>query len=263
VHQARVATRRLRSDLKTLAPVLDPVWVGHTRDELKWLGDVLGRLRDTDVLSERLNVGGSPAPSDVVGQSELRAKLDRQRQEATRGLAEVLSSERYLNLLDRLHAASTRPPFYRDMAAASEPLTAQDPAKDALPELVGASWRALRRKARRAGQNPSDHDLHRIRIRAKQLRYASEAAVPVIGKPARRTAAAAERLQTVLGEHHDAVAAEAWLRQEAGHGDAPPAATFLAGRLTAQQRRQQRKTRHQWEQVWGRVDAKKRRAWLA
>ena len=29
VHQVRVATRRLRSDLKTFAPVLDPVWVGH------------------------------------------------------------------------------------------------------------------------------------------------------------------------------------------------------------------------------------------
>ena len=35
VHQARVATRRLRSNLKTFRSVLDPVWLGHTRAELQ------------------------------------------------------------------------------------------------------------------------------------------------------------------------------------------------------------------------------------
>src|ERR1700722_4517821 len=38
VHQARVATRRLRSDLKTFGAVLDPVWLRQTRSELAWLG---------------------------------------------------------------------------------------------------------------------------------------------------------------------------------------------------------------------------------
>ena len=38
IHQARVACRRLRSDLKTVADVLDPVWLRHTRDDLQWLG---------------------------------------------------------------------------------------------------------------------------------------------------------------------------------------------------------------------------------
>jgi glutamate-1-semialdehyde 2,1-aminomutase len=42
VHQARVATRRLRSDLRTFAPLLDPVWVTSLRDELRWLGSELG-----------------------------------------------------------------------------------------------------------------------------------------------------------------------------------------------------------------------------
>ena len=42
IHQARVATRRLRSDLKTFGPVLDPVWLRHTRSELRWIGTVLG-----------------------------------------------------------------------------------------------------------------------------------------------------------------------------------------------------------------------------
>ena len=45
IHQARVATRRLRSDLRTFDVVLDPVWVGHVRTDLKWLGSALGDVR--------------------------------------------------------------------------------------------------------------------------------------------------------------------------------------------------------------------------
>ena len=50
VHQARVATRRLRSDLRTFRPVLDPSWSEPLRVELRWLGGALGKVRDADVL---------------------------------------------------------------------------------------------------------------------------------------------------------------------------------------------------------------------
>ena len=55
VHQSRVATRRLRSDLKTFRDALDPVWVDRMRAELKWLGADLGGVRDADVLAARLH----------------------------------------------------------------------------------------------------------------------------------------------------------------------------------------------------------------
>ena len=54
VHQARVAARRLRSNLKTFGRLLDPVWVKHVRSDLKWLSSALGELRDADVLAENL-----------------------------------------------------------------------------------------------------------------------------------------------------------------------------------------------------------------
>jgi len=54
VHRFRVATRRLRSDLLTFAPLLDQHWMSWTRDELRWLGTEVGRARDADVLTERL-----------------------------------------------------------------------------------------------------------------------------------------------------------------------------------------------------------------
>ena len=54
VHQARVATRRMRSDLRTFAPLLDEGWSTPLRDELRWLGDALGEVREADVLMLRL-----------------------------------------------------------------------------------------------------------------------------------------------------------------------------------------------------------------
>src|SRR6202040_4295504 len=54
VHQARVATRRLRSDLRTIRPLLDPEWAAALREELGWIAGVLGAVRDTDVLLEHL-----------------------------------------------------------------------------------------------------------------------------------------------------------------------------------------------------------------
>ena len=58
IHQTRVAARRLRSDLQTFKPVLDPVWVRHVRSDLQWLGGQLGLVRDADVLGEHLDLSG-------------------------------------------------------------------------------------------------------------------------------------------------------------------------------------------------------------
>jgi CHAD domain len=54
LHQLRVATRRLRSVLRTAGRVLEPSWAEALRDELSWLGGELGPARDADVLLEHL-----------------------------------------------------------------------------------------------------------------------------------------------------------------------------------------------------------------
>ena len=255
VHQARVATRRLRSDLKTFGVVLDPLWREHVRSELKWLGAVLGELRDRDVLSQGL----SDAPIPV------HQRLAVQRRDAGRRLADALSGERYVSLVDHLHAGSERLPL---AAAAMD--EAQRPAAEVLPSLVGARWRALRRQVRRAGHHPSPTELHQIRIKSKQLRYAAEAAIPVIGKPAQRTAFAAEDVQTVLGERQDAVAAEAWLRKEwvdeALSGSlavASPSVCFEVGRLVAEARHRQEAAGEQWTDAWAKLRKPKHLHWLS
>src|SRR5436305_2612399 len=54
VHQARVALRRLRSDLRTFAPLLDTEWTDHLRAEARWFAHLLGDVRDADVLHAAL-----------------------------------------------------------------------------------------------------------------------------------------------------------------------------------------------------------------
>ncbi len=54
VHQMRVATRRLRSDLRTFRDLIDPSWARPLRDDLRRLGCVLGEVRELDVLTSRL-----------------------------------------------------------------------------------------------------------------------------------------------------------------------------------------------------------------
>jgi CHAD domain-containing protein len=249
VHQARVATRRLRSDLKTFRSLLDPVWLEHTTTELKWLGTMFGQVRDLDVLTERLESSdvGTDVGTDDGGEAErdggaeLGAILDRQRQGAILELGESLQSDRYLELLERLAAASSLPPL-------RDPGPGAASAADVFPSLVRHQYKALRHRVDQGGRHPEDAQLHRIRIGAKQLRYAAEAATPFVGKAARRTGKQAKQLQTILGEHHDAVAAEAWLRQV--EGEATYLGGFAAGRLVAAARAEKVKRAKRWKRVW-------------
>jgi CHAD domain-containing protein len=254
VHQARVATRRLRSDLQTFRAFLDPVWLRHTTAELKWLGNRLGQVRDADVLAQRV---------DSAGTEELRRRLAAQRRGFSAELAEAINGDRYMHLLEWLHAGSHNPPLYvdpRTRRKSGRTPGADDPARDVLPAVVRRPWKRVRRRVRQAGRKPSDAQLHRIRIASKQLRYAAEAADPVIGKAARRTARRAKDLQTLLGDHHDAVAAERWLQGVALDGTG--SAGFAAGQLACAAQAQQRQLRRAWRGEWATLATEKSTRWL-
>jgi CHAD domain-containing protein len=260
VHQARVATRRLRSDLKTLRPALDPVWLSQTRAELQWLGTVLGTLRDLDVLFDDL--GRASGGADGNGPDELLSRVARERRAASRELTAAMAEDRYLDLLDRIHGALVAPPFDESSAdAAKAPRVGADSAAArVLPSLVAHQWRTLQRRVRKGGRQPTDGELHRIRIGAKQLRYASEMATPVIGARARRTAEASEHVQTILGEHHDAAAAKRWRAAQAS--DTASSTSFWAGRLWSEHDTRQKKLRRRWRSAWTALDDNTVLRWL-
>jgi CHAD domain-containing protein len=253
VHQARVATRRLRSTLRTFSTLLDPDWTDRLRDELKWLADLLGAVRDTDVLLERFQneLAALPAADAKLG-PRLLAGLVSEREAARRLLLRGLAEDRYATLLDDLVAAAAAPVLLPG---------ADRPAAEVMPPLVTKPWKRLRKEVRKAGDDPSDEQLHQIRIRAKRARYAAEAVEPVIGKPAEDFAAAAADLQGVLGDHHDAVVGEQWLRQAAGAARRDVA--LVAGMLIAAERANAAAERHRWRPVWKALNRRKLRAWLS
>ena len=252
VHQARVATRRLRSTLRTFSSLLEPDWTDRLRDELKWLADLLGAVRDTDVLLGRFqeHLAALPAADAKLG-SRLLAGLVEQRDAARTRLLAGMDEPRYATLLDDLVAAAAAPALLPG---------ADRPAAEVMPPLVAKPWKRLRKAVKQAGDDPSDDELHQIRIRAKRARYAAEAVEPVIGKPAERFADAAADLQDILGDHHDAVVGEAWLRQAAG--SARRDAALVAGLLIAAERASAAASRDGWRPVWKALDRKKLRAWL-
>ena len=92
----------------------------------KWLGELLGAVRDADVLLERLHRHASElSPRDSRATAALFRRLTVQRDEARLALLTALRGERYEALLDRLIAATEVVPVTAD---------ADKPPRDALPE---------------------------------------------------------------------------------------------------------------------------------
>jgi CHAD domain-containing protein len=251
VHQARVAMRRLRSDLRTFREALDPGWVKATRDELRWLGRALGEVRDRDVLIERLRADAAslPPPDQVAGHL-LLSRLEGERATARQAALDAMRSDRYLALVEELVGAARNPP--------PGELVAQ-PARQVVRGLVRRTWRRLARGVASLPEEPDDGQLHRIRILAKRCRYAAEAVAPVAGKPAERLASAVSGVQTVLGDLHDSAVAQEWLRRAIGRS---PAQAVAAGQLIAIERRRAQGLRQAWPRSWRAAKRKKLRAWL-
>jgi CHAD domain-containing protein len=111
-----------------------------------------------------------------------------------------------------------------------------------------------------AGDHPSDDALHQIRIRAKRCRYAAEAAGPVFGEPAKGLARAVAGLQDVLGEQHDAVVAESWLRRAAISARRDEA--FVSGQLVVIERARAAASRERWRVLWAAASSRRLRSWL-
>jgi CHAD domain-containing protein len=239
VHSARVAVRRLRSDLRTFKRLLEDERTRPLRDELGWLGDVLGPVREADVLVDRLRRRLREAPSDLTPAKVLVEELESQRIDAFRRLVDAIDSTRYADVVEALMMASSEPPVRGD-----GDLLAKDAARS-----MDRPWSRLRRHAARLGPDSSDVALHEVRIRAKRVRYGAEALAPVFGKPAVRFASAAKGLQGRLGDHQDAVVAVSWLT-EAALDSEDAGVAFAAGRLAEQEAADRDRARNRWPRAW-------------
>lgn len=255
VHRMRVATRRLRSDLSTWGPLVHDAWARPLRAELKWLGHVLGDLRDRDVLGQRLRRDLDVPAALALG--PLLQELREERVVARQALLEALANSRFDRLSDRLAAAAT---------AAELTRRADKPCREVLPPLVRKVDKKLRKAGRDLAPESPDESYHRLRIRAKRARYAAEAVAPFLGRKAaqaaRRYARAAAQLQDVLGEHQDAThAGNEILRVGRSLADVPELQRLAVGPALFERAAAQA-ARESFPEAWRRLDRSRLRRWF-
>lgn len=248
IHQTRVATRRLRSHLRTFRPLLDPQWIREVEPDLRNFARRLGKVRNLDVLFEGLLERAAELGSDDREIAErLLESLPIRREQEMEPLEFFLSSDTYVSLLDRLIRGSQIPPVPDD-----------SPAREHVGAIARRPWKRALRAAKHLGPDSSDAELHKFRILIKRCRYAAEAVAPVAGKAARRWASELTKLQDVLGLHQDACHAQTWLREQMAQLPADEA--FVAGQLYERERRRAELHRAAWRNVWKRV--KRGQDWL-
>src|SRR5450759_2232228 len=122
VHRMRVASRRLRSSMATFGPFFTGSHTQRLRDELQWMGTVLGPVRDVELMRAQLH-GTAAILSVDADLAEVLAGLDHELAErhsqAHSRLIEALNSPRYDAMLAALAVLVTHPPW--DARAATRP----------------------------------------------------------------------------------------------------------------------------------------------
>ncbi|MDT5225906.1 MAG: hypothetical protein QOG19_3313 [Mycobacterium sp.] len=243
VHQLRVITRKIRSLLKDSHDsfgLADGAWV---LDELRELAGVLGVARDAEVLAERYEreltrldaaLIRGPVWERLVNGARRRYQTGHRRSLA------AMRSKRYFRLLDSLEAMVAERPV---TIVGEEPKSVTIDA--AYRRVRKAAKAAARAEAAAASKAEADTDtdtdeaigevtadlqdpdeaLHRIRKRAKQLRYTAAAT------GANQVSQQAKAIQTLLGDHQDSVVSREHLLAEAQAAHLAGEDTFTYGLL--------------------------------
>ncbi|TJY68809.1 CHAD domain-containing protein [Arthrobacter sp. CAU 1506] len=204
---------------------------------------------------ERTVLPGAPGTAPAVRRltSELAEWLDA----GHRQVVLALDSERYRQLEADLEVWLDHPQL--------APL-AFEPARQVVPRLVGRQFKRLRAAARSAlatpeGTERAEAALHKVRRRAKQLRYAAEAAAALSPVDVAALGQAAHEIQGVLGEHQDAVVARQLLRRVAARAAYDGEDTFLYGRLDALEQATAQEAVSRFHTLWDRYPSAKPKSW--
>lgn len=188
VHQLRVATRRLRSELDLLGELIDESWHQRVSDGLTWFASVLGKQRDMDVmvvLLEEYPKIDATLDRSVIGHAVAR------RERGHRKVHRALERRRYRSLLMTLANGALAPPLRHP----------DDNARSAVITELRTSWSAVHDASDTVTADVGD--LHRLRILAKRARYATEVAAPFLDDGANPIARRLARVQDELGRLHD------------------------------------------------------------
>lgn len=252
VHQMRVALRRLRSALDVFEPVLPAETIAPLLEELRWLNQPLGRKRDLDVFLHETLLPLSRTPAAAKGLQHLVTVVEDRRVAAQQALESALLSPRCaawrLAFEAALHALPAQ------IAASGAP-ELQARAAQPVERFAATVLQKRRKKVKKLGSQHANLEieaLHRLRIRAKKLRYAGEFFRPVFRRKATRDfLAALAQLQDCLGALNDAAVGEVLMRDVLGPPGDDPAAAAIIGWFSGRQQQQLSHLGEAWDAFAG------------
>jgi len=192
VHQARVASRRLREALPVLTQGLHHTKAGKARRKIRKLTEALGTVRELDVTLHLIDELADRQGIPHAALAEVRADVMEARE------------ERRALMLKRLDGVGTEK-LGRRLASVRRALgdaTAQA-WRGTLAVRIARRARRLERAMQAAGQIYAPESLHQVRIAAKKLRYALEIADEAGAVPCRDVVRTIKRVQDTLGRLHD------------------------------------------------------------
>jgi CHAD domain-containing protein len=193
VHQARVASRRLREALPVLTAGLHHTKAGKAQRKIRRLTQALGTVRELDVTLHLIDEIGERPGVPRTALAEVRALVieDRERRRSL--------------MLERLESVDSEK-LGRRLQAVRQALVSPAPThrwRAALALRITKRARRLDKAIADAGQIYAPEPLHQVRIAAKKLRYALEIADESTMAPCPATLKVLKRVQDALGRLHD------------------------------------------------------------
>jgi CHAD domain-containing protein len=193
VHQARVASRRLREAVPVLTDGLHGSKAGKAGRKIRRLTQALGTVRELDVTLHLIDELGGRPDVPPAALAEVRAHVIAEREERRVVMHERLQDVNVPKLERRLQSV-------REAVAASGP---EHHRRAALAARLVTRARRLDKAIQHAGQMYAPEALHQVRIAAKKLRYALEIAEETKAAPCAPDLRLIKRVQDTLGWLHD------------------------------------------------------------
>ncbi|HEY7497678.1 MAG TPA: CHAD domain-containing protein [Vicinamibacterales bacterium] len=192
VHQARVASRRLREAVPVLTSGVKGTKAKKAHGKIRRLTKALGTVRELDVTLQ------------VLDELSSKDSLPRPALEEVRAHVVLERDERRAEMLDRIEHVNLEK-LDRRLASVVESIAASDSEdwRDALGSRLMKRSKFLAAAISDAGHVYSPEQLHQVRIAAKKLRYAMELALDTGVKSAAAPLRLVKNAQDTLGKLHD------------------------------------------------------------
>jgi len=224
VHDARVATRRLRASLQVVEGVFDTEVLQELRRGLRRVARSLGVVRDYDVFLESVRTFRDQLPEERRSiMAPLIAAIESARAPARARLIADLESKRFDRFLHQFAVFLTTPgASVVDQSETGAPTRVRDFAGSAIWRRY-EQWRAFDAVL----DGAPDEVRHTARIAGKRLRYTLEFFADALGPGVDQALGPLMDLQELLGNLQDAVVAREHIRA-LGLTDDPGAQEYLA-----------------------------------